>query len=77
MSARDFSRRIEALEKRGSVDDIFARLSDDELDAFCDLLREKADGDPDKAQAEWEALPDDLRAKFVRCINQHERERAH
>lgn len=73
----DLSRRIEALEKRGRADDLFAHLSDDELDAFCDLLREKADGDPDKAQAEWEALPHELRAKFSHCIVQHEREGAH
>lgn len=73
----DFARRIEALEKYDRADDLFARLSDDELDTFCDLLREKTEGDAAKAHAEWDALPDDLRAKFARCIDQYERERAH
>lgn len=60
-------RRLSALESR-SLSDPFAHLDDEELDTFCDVLREFLDGGAGEALNRWDALNENLRAKFARTI---------
>ncbi len=74
------SRRLETLEKRAGVgepDALFAALSDDELEAFVEVLHATQAGRVADAEAMLETCDEETCARFVAIITQYTVEGAH
>ena len=68
MSARDLSRRIDALEKLSGTADPFAHLSDAELEAFTDACRAQWRGEGAAAQQIFAEQTEATRARFGQTL---------